>query len=660
MITCPNDKNLQLDIKRLNSRYENPEQLKARPNTTRNPTHEFDFQYQKATPSASRGSNSDDSNLVDKLSRGREGSKDKYSNLNLVDYGITKQPGTVIRDMEGPKTRLKTTERNILREQAGLTRQYDIIANPALLSANEALGRTRELFSPVNKETKLKHEMVDIKDLRLKGKIIKPLDHKLYYNTGVALPIDIYQKIEKRFGLKIQDESALEKPTEHKFYNYTSKPSTATNKNAKAITFDVNPIETTSSAKSNRKKTGSPGVCGKTKEVSSAIDWKMFCAKLKSLEALVHTFVKVIKQSKDPHEVIRDYINFIQEAKFNDFSSVVAAAHRETVTESFIIERWAVFAIFYNYLDYSIKIKHKFVVRAAVSIYKNLLFYLKLIHDQLKSLEESEKSKLFLSVLENRVLPQNADFFGLCLDPRDLISAINESNKEIQDFLLSVAVDASSKISKGIMKLTTAKLDSGIDSSIDLLLDTFCDFFVKKGVVNTESHQAQNSPKHAVKAPFIKKPIDDSRDYCLVLDLDETLVHYSLTDAKKQVLLRPHVHRFLEEMGKHFEIVVFTAARQDYADWVIDRLDKGNNVSYRLYRQHTSNQGNVNIKDLAKIGRDLKKTIIVDNIAENFQLQPGNGIFVKTWFKDPADTVLLKLIPLLRGWFNRYRSQTTN
>ncbi len=49
------------------------------------------------------------------------------------------------------------------------------------------------------------------------------------------------------------------------------------------------------------------------------------------------------------------------------------------------------------------------------------------------------------------------------------------------------------------------------------------------------------------------------------------------------------------------------------------------------------------------MGRDISKVIIVDNVAENFQLQPDNGIFIKSWFDDPTDTALQELAPLLIG-----------
>lgn len=56
----------------------------------------------------------------------------------------------------------------------------------------------------------------------------------------------------------------------------------------------------------------------------------------------------------------------------------------------------------------------------------------------------------------------------------------------------------------------------------------------------------------------------------MVLDLDETLIHY---DEEEETLdFRPGVHEFIIEMAKSFEVVIFTAGMQDYADMVIDVL----------------------------------------------------------------------------------------
>jgi len=101
-------------------------------------------------------------------------------------------------------------------------------------------------------------------------------------------------------------------------------------------------------------------------------------------------------------------------------------------------------------------------------------------------------------------------------------------------------------------------------------------------------------------------------------------------------------------MSEHFELVIFTAAVQDYADWVLDQLDPEGYITYRLYRQHALSAGSFFIKDLSRIGRDIEKTLIVDNVAENFQLQPDNGIFIKTWIDDRTDNALDELAPLLK------------
>jgi len=71
-------------------------------------------------------------------------------------------------------------------------------------------------------------------------------------------------------------------------------------------------------------------------------------------------------------------------------------------------------------------------------------------------------------------------------------------------------------------------------------------------------------------------------------------------------------------MSELYEVVIFTAAMQDYADWVLNEIDKKKRITHRLYRQHALPKGARFLKDLSRLGRDLSKTIIVDNLAENF------------------------------------------
>ena len=129
--------------------------------------------------------------------------------------------------------------------------------------------------------------------------------------------------------------------------------------------------------------------------------------------------------------------------------------------------------------------------------------------------------------------------------------------------------------------------------------------------------------------------------------MDETLVHYVEDDDSAYIQIRPNAEDFLETMSNHFELVVFTAAMREYADFVLNRLDYNNRISHRLYRDHTFNENGINIKDLSKLGRDLNKTVIVDNVKDNFKLQPKNGMHIKNFEGDENDDELTYLQDIL-------------
>ena len=148
--------------------------------------------------------------------------------------------------------------------------------------------------------------------------------------------------------------------------------------------------------------------------------------------------------------------------------------------------------------------------------------------------------------------------------------------------------------------------------------------------------------KNKVKPPFLP-PLDKKYLYTLVLDLDETLVHYIEEENRAYVQVRPYADYFLTEMGKFFEIVIFTAAAEDYADIVLNELDKNKVINYKLYRKHTEQVNGIFIKDLSKLGRDISKVLIIDNNKDNFSLQPENGLHICSFLGDQNDDELFSL-----------------
>ena len=65
------------------------------------------------------------------------------------------------------------------------------------------------------------------------------------------------------------------------------------------------------------------------------------------------------------------------------------------------------------------------------------------------------------------------------------------------------------------------------------------------------------------------KDSSSSLKYTLVLDLDETLVHYVEDEESAYILIRPGAENFLEELSKYYELVIFTAATQDVLTLII-------------------------------------------------------------------------------------------
>ena len=152
-------------------------------------------------------------------------------------------------------------------------------------------------------------------------------------------------------------------------------------------------------------------------------------------------------------------------------------------------------------------------------------------------------------------------------------------------------------------------------------------------------------PKPSI--PFLPKKIEsEKREYCLVLDLDETLVHYIEEEDKDNayVKIRMGVGDFINALSEFCEIVIFTASIQYYANIVIDGLGCKDKIDYKLYRQHTDFIDGTHIKDLSKLGRDLSKIIIIDNLEENYQLQPNNGLNIIDFEGDENDNELIYLM----------------
>ena len=140
----------------------------------------------------------------------------------------------------------------------------------------------------------------------------------------------------------------------------------------------------------------------------------------------------------------------------------------------------------------------------------------------------------------------------------------------------------------------------------------------------------------------------------LILDLDETLIHSMakggrmstghMVEVKLNTFVsasgvpiagpqhpilyyvhkRPHCDDFLRRVCKWYNLVIFTASVQEYADPVIDWLEQERKFfSGRLYRQHCTFRHGAFIKDLSSVEPDLSKVMILDNSPLSYMFHQG-------------------------------------
>ena len=134
--------------------------------------------------------------------------------------------------------------------------------------------------------------------------------------------------------------------------------------------------------------------------------------------------------------------------------------------------------------------------------------------------------------------------------------------------------------------------------------------------------------------PYIKTK--NLKKYSLVLDLEETLLHFrqdKTNENEGTVDIRSGTLKFLDDISEFYELIVFNEGERQYTDLLIDSLEENKiYFEHRFYREHIIINNNDIVKDLVRIGRNLDKILIIDNMKQNFKLQKENGILIKSFY----------------------------
>ncbi|KAE8631686.1 hypothetical protein XENTR_v10001276 [Xenopus tropicalis] len=114
------------------------------------------------------------------------------------------------------------------------------------------------------------------------------------------------------------------------------------------------------------------------------------------------------------------------------------------------------------------------------------------------------------------------------------------------------------------------------------------------------------------------------------------------------VKLRPHAMEFLETLCKVYEIFVFTTAKKEYAEKILDLLDPQKKlIRHRLFQDQCLCVEGHYVKDLGILQRDLAKTVALDTAPHTIPYHLANRIPIQSWKGSKKDRGLLSLLSTL-------------
>ena len=183
---------------------------------------------------------------------------------------------------------------------------------------------------------------------------------------------------------------------------------------------------------------------------------------------------------------------------------------------------------------------------------------------------------------------------------------------------------------------------------------------------------------------------DDTKYGIICLDLDETLFH----TKNHHIYFRPKLVSFLKYLDRFFYLVVFTAAKKEYADSILSKIkweenkeemnakklfvlklyrssvtDKGKDLTIvlkRLLKDRIANKNKIPKSFLYKKVKNkhvlnLENIILIDNLVENFlDTQFFNGIPIKDFYKNKKDCNLDIIKDFIKGYLKQLKTKKNN
>ena len=346
------------------------------------------------------------------------------------------------------------------------------------------------------------------------------------------------------------------------------------------------------------------------------------------------------------HECYEYWIYYFNSSLIDTYVKFFDNIHHVIIKSSNNLELFSIILTYLIALDFQALKSFKMILEKILILIKiNFYLLVKQILNK-KIIDENNYSYLLYIKKLNQTIDK---YLKNDLNETDIVNELIDNSKMVVNY---IKIILSNYTTEKISELTI--LFNNISKLPNKAIN---DFFFDKIIEsnNNESLLSSFSFKdsennHNISSPFITKPTN--KKYTLILDLDETLVCMKFPNNNNNGILhfRNGLFEFLDAIFPFYELISFTSATQIYSDSIIKQIEsKKKYFSYNLYREHTIIYGKEYIKDITKIGRDLNKMIIVDNLGSNFRLNKENGILIYPFYDEnnKNDFALIELKKIL-------------
>ena len=355
-----------------------------------------------------------------------------------------------------------------------------------------------------------------------------------------------------------------------------------------------------------------------------------------------------------------EFINYIYNYNIDNYisNSIINIIDIETRK---ILNNYFIFAIVVIY-DLILKEKKlfnnlKILVKESIKlIYSNIIIIINYSKDNIIS-----SKNIFLNTIINNINIQYKKNKDLYIDDNEYLLLKQNNNSIISpedklNYNLNFIIKNIHTIINNMKKSSDYKLFIQIFQQMNnISLENIYDFFINNiyqiNIIN--STLAVASKLFLTNNNDINKIILNKKKYTLLISLDGTLIHFKIDNKNKNnnkgiIQLRPGLNEFLSDIKPYYEIIAFSNGDKKYTDLLINSLDK-NKIFFenKLYREHCIIMNNDFVKDISKLGKDLSKIIIVDNLVQNFRLNLENGINIKSFNGEINDKILKELGKIL-------------